>query len=624
VAANVELSDAGREGAEAVRGRLPAQPAARSSRSCGQRSSAYHGLVEARSNAKSWQSQYYPPFVGHIIDASLAAIVDGKLSFRVKPRPRFFDPDEFKAVQAGAKAHEILHGAQLKADRFHETEQPFALQDAIYGLTAYKNYWRRDVRIKPRLKVVPDETAAEQGVFLPRLVESEGVDVCYDGPTSEVVNIEDFFWHEASVSLQKAPVIAHRVWAHFSRAEAARGEGPVPERRRARERAGPVGRLRRLPRHRRHLAVARHDRGARDLVAGAGRDLHRHARQPRVELSPPRKNPFWHGEYPFVVCSTRPDLFSIPGKSQVEKIAALQEGHWDLFNQLLDNVKLMNNAIFIIGDDVIDPDSLEFAPGARWPVEGNPNEMVMPWAPNPISAEIAVPHLSRLEQMMQNLAGGYPFTTTSEAGTSNANTATQAALVTNIAQQATVRLKEQLAYAQERVGQQRTELNQQFLRTSIMVEQVGLDTEEEFVEIAPYLLNASSYLFDVAPMVESLMRSERRAEGNAMFQTFLQAAQIWVLLVQAGAATALNYDEFMREWLDSYDVGDVNRFFSSGRSRPRSPARSQLGSTDTPAPGITAPESIDPANSPSAQASLSGETHMARLGSQGYGGVANT
>lgn len=588
------------------------------------RSAAYHGLVEARSTAKSWQSQYFPPFVGHIIDATLAAVVDGKLSFRVKPQPRFYDPEEYKSVQAGAKAHEILHGAQLKADRFHETEQPFALQDAIYGLSVYKNYWRRDIRMKPRLKVVPDEHAAEQGIFLPRLVESESVQVCYDGPHSEVVNIEDFFWHEASVSLQKAPVIAHRVWAHFSELKRLESKGQyknVDELKDSQDQQGDYIDYR----------ITDGTSRSRDMIEV----LEIWWQEPdgiytvtlgnrRVELSAPRKNPFWHGEYPFVVCSTRPDLFSIPGKSQVEKIAALQEGHWDLFNQLLDNVKLMNNAIFIIGDDVTDPDSLEFAPGARWPVEGNPNEMVMPWAPNPISAEIAVPHLTRLEQMMQNLAGGYPFTTTSEGGNS-ANTATQAALVTNIAQQATVRLKEQLAYAQERVGQQRTELNQQFLRTSIMVEQIGIDTAEEFAEIAPYLLQGD-YLFDVAPMVESLMRSERRAEANSMFQTFLQAAQVWVLLAQSGAATPLNADEFAREWLDSYDVGDSNRFFSARPQPPADavPGTQQLASTDPQPPGITAQQSIDPAVSPSAQASLSGATHMARLGSQGNGGVANT
>jgi hypothetical protein len=211
-----------------------------------------------------------------------------------------------------------------------------------------------------------------------------------------------------------------------------------------------------------------------------------------VELSPPKKNPFWHGEYPFTVCTTRPDLFSIPGKSQVEMIADLQEGRWDLENQTLTNVRLINNAIFLVNDEISDVDAFPFEPGARWLVEGNPNEMFKSWSPEALSTEVALSHMARLEMLMQNLAGGYPFTSTSEAGTVGANTATQAALVTNIAQQATMRLKEQLSYAYERIGQQRTELSQQFIRVPIMAEQIGLNRESELVEIAPYLLQATT------------------------------------------------------------------------------------------------------------------------------------
>jgi hypothetical protein len=53
-------------------------------------------------------------------------------------------------------------------------------------------------------------------VFLPRLVESEEKQVCFDGPTTEVVNVEDFFWHEAATELQKSPVVAHRCYQHFN------------------------------------------------------------------------------------------------------------------------------------------------------------------------------------------------------------------------------------------------------------------------------------------------------------------------------------------------------------------------------------------------------------------------
>jgi hypothetical protein len=256
----------------------------------------------------------------------------------------------------------------------------------------------------------------------------------------------------------------------------------------------------------------------------------------QIELSAPKKNPFWHGEYPFTVCTTRPDLFSIPGRSQVERIAHLQEAHWDLENQTRDNVRLINNAIFIIGDEVTDVDALEFEPGARWAVEGNPNEMVMPWQPNAISADSrSPPRPARAEDAEPRRR---PPVHLDLGGAHRRRGHRDRSGAVDEHRRACDRPPEgALAYAYERIGQQRTELNQQFLRTSIMVEKIGLDNESEFVEVAPYLLQGA-YKFDIAPMVESLMRSERRAEANAMFQTFLQAAGLYMALANAGAATA--------------------------------------------------------------------------------------
>jgi hypothetical protein len=125
-------------------------------------------------------------------------------------------PESTSGSSKGAKAHEILHAAQLADDRFHETQTPFALQDAIAGITVAKTFWRRDVRDPAAAEGRPGRARGRVGIFLPRLVEEEYVDVCYDGPTTEVVNVEDFYWHEAATELQKSPVLAHAVWMHFS------------------------------------------------------------------------------------------------------------------------------------------------------------------------------------------------------------------------------------------------------------------------------------------------------------------------------------------------------------------------------------------------------------------------
>jgi DNA uptake protein ComE-like DNA-binding protein len=64
---------------------------------------------------------------------------------------------------------------------------------------------------------------------------------------------------------------------------------------------------------------------------------------------------------------------------------------------------------------------------------------VTQWQPQPLPQDSLQAESQILKTHMQNLAGGQPFTSTSEANQINANTATEAALVTNLAQAAVKR-----------------------------------------------------------------------------------------------------------------------------------------------------------------------------------------
>jgi hypothetical protein len=561
---------------------------------------AYDGILEIASDAAQWTSKQHPPFIKHIVETTLAGLVDTRLRYRVRPMPRLYEPGEAELVRAAAKAHEALHAVQLKQDHFNEKLRPFALQDLIAGLTAAKTGWSDGRTTRRCLKVVPHPAAMEMGTFLPMLVEGEE-ESNDSGPTTEVVNIEDFFWHEAAVELQRCPVLAHRVYMHFSELKEAekRGQFKNVDALRDGDRGGATETRDSDGSNRAKDMVEvleiwwRDDEGIQTVTLG----------NRNVELKAPQKNPFWHGEYPFVVCSTRPDLFRIPGTSMVDLIRHLQLAHWDLENQTRDNVRLINNAIMWFRSDVDDPDSFEFEPGARWLVE-DPAQVQM-WSPDPIAANIALPHLSRLEQQMQNLAGGHPFTSTSEARNTGADTATEAALVTNLAQRATIAMKEQLNYAYERIGQQRTQLNQQFIRTPVVAEQIGLDSESEFLTILPQILQPP-VRFDIGPMNESLMMSERKAQTNAWYQMFLQALPVHAALSQVNAASPLNADEAFKEWLLANDIPDPERFFSKKPPPPMQPPGSPPGApAEAAGPGgVTAPQATDPVSSPSSDMTI--------------------
>jgi hypothetical protein len=124
-----------------------------------------------------------------------------------------------------------------------------------------------------------------------------------------------------------------------------------------------------------------------------------------------------------------------------------------------------------------------------------------------------MPAETELKASMQNLAGGHPFTTTSEASAQGATPRPRLPLVSNIAQGMERRAKTELYYSYGRVGQQRTELNQQFIREPVYSMLVGQDGKPDINEILPEILQGD-YLFDITPMAESLMRSEKRAEAQ--------------------------------------------------------------------------------------------------------------
>jgi hypothetical protein len=218
-----------------------------------------------------------------------------------------------------------------------------------------------------------------------------------------------------------------------------------------------------------------------------------------------------------------------------------------------------------------------------------------------------------LKADMQNMSGGHPFTSTSEAKNVGADTATEAALVSNLAQRATLATKSQLNYAYSRIGCQRMYLNQQFVLEPVYVETVGMDSLPETAEILPHMLSGE-YMFDISPMSESMYRAERRAEGNAKFQLFIQAAP-----VLAALGVQMNYKKFAEDVLESYDTENIEEYFSNeppaqGLQQAGAPQGAPQGGPgpDAPPVGVTSPLATNATTSPSNQGSVSPEVMMQR------------
>lgn len=584
---------------------------------------AFEGHMAQSSQAAQWQSQLHPPYLNHIVETHVSSIVDDTFSFRVKPKPRLYGPQQFELALLGAKAHEDLHKQQLANDRFNELQRPLALIAAVDGWSVAKTRWRNEVGPKKRLVVengAPAELLAQfPDAHIPKLVEKETIETLFDGPETEAVDTPDFYWEEAAPHLDKSAWCAHAVWMTLddikAGAKAGRYDaGAVAELSKPTDMADKSSveqeREKRSRKKGRIEVLEIYNRADKTVTTIAGR---------KVLLRGPKPWPFWHGQFPFVAFSTRPFPFSVQGSSIVEKLMHLQEAVWDVMNQRHDNLKFLNNAISMVRVDVDDPD-LPYEPGAQWFLE-DPTNGVKMWSPDPTAAQISLPAEQILTTSMQNLAGGHPFTSTSEADSSGAGTtATGAALVSNIAQGMEKSAKTWMYYSYQRVGQQRMELNQQFIREPIYLS-VADDPSVPPSEVLPELLQGD-FLFDISPMSESLMRSERRAEKQGLFQTFIQAAP-----VLESTGTHMNYKALSEDLLDAFDLQDTQKYFVAAPAAPAGgpPGVSgqQQPELQPPSGGTTAPQSIAANTSPSHNASLAPSQFMQRMGAQ-TGGVSNT
>jgi hypothetical protein len=296
---------------------------------------------------------------------------------------------------------------------------------------------------------------------------------------------------------------------------------------------------------------------------------------------------------------------------------ALQELLWKIQNQSVDNLELINNAIVIFNPALESASSLQFYPGAAWPVEDP--DLVKMWAPNPMPAEISLNREGLLKGDMQNVAVTFPFSSGAESQTVDQKTATGASIVSQLAQRSIDVAKQPVFEAVEDIGQQRLLLNQQFIREEMAIPVLGLDGQETYEELLPELL-AGEYHYELEPMPDALAKQQDQAKATAMMQIMAQMAPVVLPLAQAGAAKMINFDKVIEYYLKANEVENTDQFFIS-----QAPAASLQPQGGQAAPGqqtlgITGEGSISPDVSPSAMISQSPETAGQRAQALSGGG----
>lgn len=584
---------------------------------------AWRGILERRSDAAGWTNKQHPALAYQAMDTLLAGLLDPSPSWSLRARPRMVGVGEMPDVQQmkdGVKANELLLQDEIANDCYGEKQTVFLQQNLIAGLTVAKNFWRKDTgaAIASKVESTPiyEPNSGKIIGFQPRMVQKEqGTETYFDGPSFDPVDVRDFIWHQSATSLDKAIRVTHRVWKDFSELKDLERQGiykNVDQLLESRDQTDALKTreqdLFQTDRTKDKIEVVECwiDHGRRVVSIGNRKVVLRDTNNPfRFEHLPNR--------YPFVVCSTSPDLFRIPGLSEVEIIREVQEILWTLLNQRLDNLQLINNAIVLLREDMDDPDSFDFYPGARNLVS-DPAQVQM-WTPNTSIADISLQAEDISRNDLQNLIGASPAL--QGDGTDQANTATQASLVTSLAQRRLAMKKQQTRWCAKRTGEQWLALNQQQIDTDRYVPIVGKDGDIAIKTISPLLIQGR-YSIDVDQMDESQMQQERLAQASSRLQIAVSAAQVFQL-----TGHPLNLRAFMDDVLDESNILDKDSYYSAlpQQQAPAPPPQGPPGMPGQPTGGVTSPAAAD-ITSPSNQFSQSPALPMAQaLASQG--GAAN-
>lgn len=547
---------------------------------------AYRGVLDRRSEAASWTSKLHPAYAYQVIETIVSNLIEDRLSFEVRPRVRVVNEQEAQRAILGAKALKLLLDYENELDYLDEKQRAFSLQASIVGISPGKVYW--DYHVDKNGKAVRDD------------------------PCFKVIDARDFFWDESGTSIEDCRWVMHRVWE-------------TPENLRAMGKAGVYKNVDQVDinedsipqetvafsHYETDLYTKNRKKGLVEVLEYWTDDsvISIADRSVLIRNSP---NPFDHGQKPFVAASTMPQPFQMGGMSDVELIAHLQEAAWTMLNQRIDNVKLLNNNIIVMRSDVDDPDDYEFGPGERWLVDDIQQITTLQQSEAPATVSLEAERIIKGD--MLDISGGSGMATQALPDT---GTATSQSIAQTVAQRRSQMKKQEMMYAWKRIIQMKASLLQQFVDDTRLVPIIGRDGVEAFHEVTKDMIAGIDPIITITPVSESLLREQRRAEKNSMFQLAVQAAP----LMQA-SGTPFNMEKFAEDWLDAYDTPDPQSYFRAeppqqmapqgqppqqGGQNPQGSAPLAANSIPPIAPqaGVTNPSLSAGSMSPSSPASIS-------------------
>lgn len=589
---------------------------------------AYQGILSGNDDAAKWRHKYAPKYALNLIETIVSSTVEMGLQFDVRPAPHSQAKlDEAMEMLNKSDTISDLVRHEHRIDEFDYLQRPTFLTVALAGYAVLKPSWSyrtaNVTKMVPGVKTV--EHASGMQIDVPTMTEKEVQEV-YDHSTTELCDPRDFVIHESAKSLDPfkpggAQHCFHRGWYSF-------------EQLKMMEKGGFLSNVDRL-KETLDFSSEYEDRELKLWEVNRTKDLievleywcmkngsvYRSILGNRmVVLRDEERNPFSHGTYPFIICSSMPQPFTVKAISDIELVAELQNMLWEVENQSLDNMELINNWITLIRKDVDNPDGFDYYPGAFWEVDA-PDQLQTLQPPYQL-LEGTMGRENSIRTDMQNVTSAVPFSGGTQLAGVQQNTATGASIVMNAAQQRMIAKKYQAQQGLRNEATMRIKLCQQFITDDRLLHILGPDGKTTFRDISPLEI-LGDYVVELEPMGESNMRQEKRSEAMQWAGWLLQSAPLF-----AASGQPLNLGEIVKWAAKRWNISDVERFFSQQQAAMGAMgAPGQGGGGGQGAPdqggnmGITAGSAID-ASSPSAAGQISGSPVAAASRALAMGGGA--
>ena len=555
---------------------------------CAQYRSRYRswvGVLERENDI--WESQLAPKYAFQKIDTLLANLNDQA----PKGLVRACRPGEQEA-RASAAMQKALNEYRRR-DGWQRTRYEHVQQAVVMGLSPLKTTYKyeRGLERWRELEAPPVDPITGQAMrdpqtglpMVPKLVDRKGEVTRFSQPTSATVPVEDFLWDPSATRAEDCAWMACRYWVttkHLKDMEALgvyRNVAAASETRSGRK-SNDNG-----------IGMIPVDRTGRTFIWEYWERDRIITIANNTVLLRDEGMPYWHGELPFSIATTLPDLYRVEGFSEIELIAELQAALWEFLNQRIDNTRFITNAAIVMQEGTTISENT-FYPGAVITTDGDPSRAVMPWTPNMSIIGPSLEASNELKGDMDDITGVTPYVSGAGSQTMDQQTATQISTFASMAGRRLEQKRNLLFSGDIAKGSQEIALIQQFMHEPLPIR--GAERHEgpghDFDVILPQEIVNALLEYEIEESTESIDRQVRRQESMMLANL---AASMAPGIMQ-GEQLIVKTSKFLKNVLSAFDQ-DPDSFFAPMPPPPPPPMPPPSpGAAPTPGNGgVLVPES---------------------------------